>query len=356
MIRYCWLLFLIGCAGSSTRPEGPLDRLIQKSNAYASFHLRAEISDGKQTVPVEMAFKAPDRAMLKYGSVATTVLRGGKTWQFLRGTWSVFDTAAELDALRARYPGLKVGPAPEPVFTLGDGVRALLSVGRLGARLGWLEELRAYKAEGNVYRLGQTEITLREDGFIERTTLAGTTFVLKSVVVGTPLPDPMFDAPPTSGLQDASARLKEVQAKELADSYRRWILRTSTEDEVLEAVVRVDLARKYEPEKLASVLSEGVRKTMAAFRTLHPDAKPELIKDKLVIERGKALGSVEIMEDEIVKDFEKQLDVYFRGMADPPPQKEMLDVSRRWTAAVKRQVDEQLRSRFESVFDAAEKN
>ena len=34
-----------------------------------------------------------------------------------------------------------------------------------------------------------------------------------------------------------------------------------------------------------------------------------------------------------------------------PPQKEMLDVLRRWQAAVKRQIDEQIRKRLEAVFD-----
>lgn len=355
MIRYCWLLFLIGCAGSSTRPEGPLDRLIAASNAYSSFHLHAEIDDGRQKVPVEMAFKAPDRAILKYGTVATTVLGGGKSHQYLRGTYSVLETAAALAELKERYPDLAIGKAPEPVFTLGDGIRALLSVGRLGARLGWLEELRVYKAEGNVYRHGQTEIVLRDDGFIERTRLAGTTFTLKSVVVGTALPDALFEPPPTAGLQDASPRLKAAQLKDLDDAYHRWILETSSADDTLDAVVRVDLARKYEPEKLAAVLNESLQKSLAAFRALHPDGKPEILKDKLTIDRARAMASIEIMEGEIEQSFEKELDGYFRGMADPPTPKAMLDVARRWKAAVKKQVDEQIRTRFAAVFDAAEK-
>ena len=37
----------------------------------------------------------------------------------------------------------------------------------------------------------------------------------------------------------------------------------------------------------------------------------------------------------------------------PPPQKEMLDVVRRWHAAVKKTVDEQIRKRFETVFEEA---
>src|SRR5436190_15237144 len=334
MIRHCWLLMLIGCAGAPARPEGPLDRLIALSNAHTSFHLKAEISDGKQTVPVEMAFKAPDRAILKYGTVETWILGGGTSHHILRGSYAALDMTAAIAELKGRYPGLATGKAPEPVFLLGDGVRARLVAGRLGARLGWLEELRTYKAEGNVYKHGQTEIVLREDGFIERTSLSGTTFTLKSVVVGTPLPDALFELPPTAGLQEMPARLKAAELQDLENAYHRWNLETSNADETLDALVRVDLARKYDPEKLAAVLNESLQKSLAAFRALHPDAKPEILKDKLVIDHARAMGSVDIMEDEIQKAFEKDLDGYFRGMADPPPQKVMLDVARRWNAAV----------------------
>jgi hypothetical protein len=356
MIRHCWLVVLVGCAGAPARPEGPLDRLITTTNAYTSFHAKGEVFDGKQTVPVEMAFQAPDRAILKYGTVLTTILGGGKTQVVLRGSFLSLDTAALTAQLGERYPSLPIGPAPQPVFLQGDGIRAELVDGRLGARLGWLEELRGYTAEGNVYRHGQTEIVLREDGFIERTTLPGSTFTLKSVVIGTPLPDSLFEAPPTAGLQELAPRLKEAKIHVLEESYRRWILETSTSDATLNALIRLELNRKYEPEKMTAILNDSLQKSLATFRTLHPDARPEVLKDKLVIDRGRAMGSVEMMEDEIQKAFEKDLDAYFRGMANPPPQKEMLDIVRRWQAAVKRQVDEQIRARFAAVFDAVQKD
>jgi len=352
MIRHAWILFLAGCAGAAgTREEGPLDRLVAKTNAYTSFHLRAEITDGKQSVPIEMAFKAPDRALLKYGTVATTIHAGGTTHHFLRGSYYSFKYTDAVAEIRARYPGLDVGPAPESVFSLGDGVRALLAVGRLGARLGWLDELRAYKAEGNVYRHGQTEIHLREDGFIEKTSIGGHGFVLKEVAINTSLPDALFALPDTKGLQDATARLRKDLVRGLDDAVHRWILETSTVDPVLEAMIRVDLARKYEPEKMAELQRQALRKSLAAFNVLRPDARPEVVRDKLLIERGKAMGTVEIMEEEILKEYEKALDGYFRGMSVLPPQREMLDVARRWQAAVKRQVDEQIRKRLEAVFD-----
>lgn len=355
MIRYSWLLFLLGCAGAPAREEGPLDRLITKSNAYTSFHLHAEITDGKQSVPVEMAFQAPDKALLRYGTVATTVFAGGRSHSYLRGTYYSVNYVESVDELKARYPGLEIGPAPESIFTLGDGVRALLSVGRLGARLGWLEDLRTYKAEeGGIYRLGQTEIKLREDGFIERTSIAGHGFVLKDVVVNQPLPASLFALPDTKGLQDASERMGKDLKRALEEAFHRWALRTSTTDETLESLIRVDLIRKYEPEKMTEILQEAVRKRMAAFETLHPNARPEVRRDQVQMEHGKAMAQVEMMEEELQKDYERTLDRYFRDMPAMPPQKEMLDVARRWHAAVKRQVDEQIRKRFEAVFEAAQ--
>jgi len=350
------LLLTAGCAGSGRRPEGPLGRLIEKTNAYPSFHLRGEINDGKQTVYIEMAFQAPGRAILRYGNIATTLVDGGKEVQILRGARSEIDNASMIAELLGRYPGLEIGPAPEPVFMLGDGLRARLFAGRLGARLGWLEELQTYQVEGNGYRHGASEIVLREDGFIERTSVAGATFTLRDVAIGTTLPDSVFSLPPAGDLKDMTPRARAVRVRELEEAVPRWILETSTRDEVLERVVRADLIRKYEPEKMAAVLAESLKKSIETFRALHPDARAEILADKLAIDRGRAMGSVELLEDEIGKAFEKNLDGYFRGMGAPPPEKERLDIARRWQAAVKRIVDEQIRARFAAVFDAAQKD
>lgn len=352
MIRHAWILVLAGCAGAPTVEEGPLDRLVSKTNAYRSFHLRAEITDGKQSVPIEMAFRAPDRAIVKYGTVETTIHEGGTTHHFLRGGYFSLNHAEVVAEIRGRYPGVEIGRAPESVFLLGDGVRAQLAVSRLGARLGWLDELRAYKAEGNLYRLGQTEIELREDGFIQRTSIAGHGFVLKDVAINTPLPDSLFALPPTQGLQDTSARGRPEGIRILEEAFHRWALKASTADETLDTLIRVDLVRKYEPDKMVAIAREALRKRVAAFNVLHPNARPEVLRDQVQMERGKALASVEIMEEEIRKEFEKALDGYFRGMSVPPPQKEMLDVVRRWHAAVKRQVEEQIRKPIDAVFDA----
>ena len=353
MIRHAWILLLAGCAGAPTVEEGPLDRLVARTNAYTSFHLRAEITDGKQSVPIEMAFRAPDRAIVKYGTVETTIHEGGSTHHFLRGNYFSLNHAEVVTELRGRYPGVEIGRAPEPVFLLGDGVRAQLTVSRLGARLGWLDELRAYKAEGNVYKLGQTEIELREDGFIQKTSIAGHGFVLKDVAINTPLPDSLFALPPTEGLQDTSARRRPDGVRNLEEAFHRWALKTSTADATLDTLIRVDLVRRTEPEKMVAIARESLRKRLAAFNVLHPNARPEVMRDQVQMERGKALGSIEIMEEEIQKEFEKALDHYFRGMSVPPPQKEMLDIVRRWHAAVKRQVEEHLRKPVEALFEGA---
>jgi len=353
MIRHAWILFLAGCAGAPTVEEGPLDRLVSRTNAYTSFHLRGEISDGKQAVPIEMAFRAPDRAIVKYGSVATTIHAGGVVHHFLRGNFDTINVTEAVAELRARYAGLEIGPAPQPVFRMGDGIRAELLVGRLGARLGWLDELRAYKAEGGIYRLGQTEIELREDGFIQKASIAGHgAFQLKEVAINSAIPDSVFALPSKEGLQDATPRRRADLLRGLDEAFHRWALRTSAADETLDTLVRVDLVRRTEPDKMVAIARESLRKRLAAFNVLHPNARPEVTRDQIQMERGKILGSIEILEDEIQKEFEKALDGYFRGMAVLPPQKEMLDVVRRWHAVVKRQVEEQIRKPIEAVFDA----
>ena len=129
------------------------------------------------------------------------------------------------------------------------------------------------------------------------------------------------------------------------------MLKTSTADETLDTLIRVDLLRRYEPEKMIAIARESLMKRLAAFNVLHPNARPEVTRDQVQMERGKMLASIEIMEEEIQKEFEKVLDGYYRNMSVQPPQKEMLDVARRWHAAVKRQVEEQIRKPIEAVFD-----
>src|SRR6185295_19173730 len=172
-------------------------------------------------------------------------------------------------------------------------------------------------------RHGQTEVQLRDDGFIAKTSIAGHGFVLKDVAINTALPDALFALPPTAGLQAPSVRQSRDFVLHLDESYHRWVLESSTDDETLNTLIRVDLVAKYEPEKMAELLRETVKKSLRAFHALKPDAQPEAIKHKVEIERGKAMGTLDIMEEELQKDHEKALDGYIRGMAVIPPQKEL---------------------------------
>src|SRR6185436_17116869 len=113
--------------------------------------------------------------------------------------------------------------------------------------------------------------------------VAGTRFVLKDVAINQPVADAVFALPPTAGLQDVGPRSQKDFARGLDEAYHRWVLETSIEDETLEALIRVDLARQYEPEKMAALLGESVRKGLKAFHLLHPDARPQVVKDKLAI-------------------------------------------------------------------------
>jgi len=274
-----WSVFSIGVTGVApdAPPGGKIGDVVVKAGARLNSTQSGD-GDGGRVMLV-----GPN--VRNEGTICTpggqTILAAGKVHHYLRGTYYVLDASAALVELKQRYPGLGIGRAPEPVFTLGDGIRADVVVGRLGARLGWLEELRAYKAEGDVYRRPQIEIVLREDGFVERSTLPAGSFALKSVTIGAEVPDSVFALPPTAGLQDLPPRIKAAKEDELEDSYRRWILETSTADATLETLVRIELLRKYEPEKMTEVLSTSLQKSLAAFRALHPDSKPDFLKEKI---------------------------------------------------------------------------
>ncbi len=357
-------LLAAGCALDAERPrieEGPLEDLRRATNAYASFRYRAELTDGKQTVPIELAWRAPDRGFLRYGSTYAVALVPGEARYLTRQGTAVIRVDEELARLRERYGDLPTGEPPEIVFGLGGweallfgrGLRATLGYGRLGARLGWLAELRGFTAEGNVYRREAVEIELREDGFIGRAK-AGNRIELActSVEVGTELPDSAFELPAGEGVPEMPEAAKEDLVRSLDDAYHRWALETDPGAATVGRLVRVDLARRYEPEKMVGLLRESLAKSIATWKEENP-GKPELFREKLEIDRGKALGSVTIMEKEIQDEFERRLDRYFRGMSPLPSARHMAEVAERWKAAVLREVEIQIRKPFERAFDEA---
>jgi hypothetical protein len=366
MIRHAWILLLAGCALDAEKgpEEGPLDGLRRTTNAYASFRWKAELTDGKQTVPIEIAWKAPDRGFLRYGSSYAVSLSADRARYLTRQGTALLKVDEEIAALRERYGNLPTGEPPTVVFALGGweallagrGLRATAGYGRLGTRLGWLTELKGYTAEGRVYRREAVEIELREDGFIERAKV-GNKAELKalSVEVGTELDDAVFELPVKEGTPEMPTDAREDLVRSLDDAYHRWALETDSGGGTIERLVRVDLARRYEPEKMVAVLRESLAKSVATWKEQNPE-KPEVLREKIEIDRGKALGSVTVMEKEILDEFERRLDRYLRGMSPLPPARRMKETAERWKEAVAEEVDRQIRKPFSRVFDEALRN
>jgi hypothetical protein len=363
--RPLFLALLAGCASPVPAP-GPredalLDRLRAKSNAYSAFHYRAELTDGKQTVPIEMAFLSPDKGLFRYGSGYLTIFDGGVAHFFERRNYARVDLAAELSRILKVYAEVAAGIAPRPVFELGGwgylafgrGLRAQMTLGP-GARLGWLDELAGGAREGSTFRVGQITIELREDGFIERADAgpAGR-MTAKDALVDPPLDERLFALPALEGLQDISPRKLQDLSGYLEDAVHRWVLASDTRDAALETLVRLDLARRYEPDKMAELARTNLEQSLETWRRQQSDPKPGLLREKIEIDRGRVIGSVEVMEESIQEDFEKALSRYFEGMAPLPPRDHMREVAGRWRRAVARQVDLQIRRPLEEVFRKA---
>jgi len=357
------MLFLAGCSSAApenSREETLLDRLRARSNAYTAFHYRAELTDGRETVAIELAFRAPGRAVLRYGTGFHVVFEGGVGHVFSKGAWSSLDYAAEVARLRKEYGDLVPGLETEVTFLLGGwerlrqgfGLRAQLGLERAGARLAWLRELEGYAAEGRTFRQGDVRVELDERGFVERATVgARARLACTALSVDEPLDDALFAPPSPDGLREAGPQGREALARSVEDAFHRWVLEAGATDASIETLVRVDLARRYEPEKMVAVLRESLTKSLETWRRQAPGGNPAVLREKLVIDRGKTLGGAEIMEEEVQKEFERALDRHFRGMALVPPVGFMKAVAARWRAAVARQVEAQIRKPFEAVFD-----
>ncbi len=358
------LILLAGCASAApARPrEDPLvEGLRAKSNAYSSFHYRAELTDGTQVVPIEMAFLAPDKGLYRYGPNYLTLFDGGVAHFFERRNYARVDVAAEVARLRKEYGEVAAGIEPRLVFELGGwgylvfgrGLRAQLTVGP-GARLGWLDELAAGPREGRAFRIGQITVELREDGFIERADVgAAGRLAVKDVVIDPPLDDRLFALPPLEGLQDVSLRKRQDLASYLEDAIHRWVLGSDTRDATLEALVRPDLARRYEPAKMAELARANLEQSLETWRRQQVGENPALVREKIEMDRGRVRASVQVMQESIQEDFEKALSRYFEGMPVVPARERMREVAGRWRAAVARQVDLQMRRPLDEVYRQA---
>jgi len=196
------------------------------------------------------------------------------------------------------------------------------------------------------------DIELREDGFIERVKAgAAATMTAQRVEIDVPLDDALFEPPPREGLPDLPPNAREDLARTLEDAYRRWALETDPGNRTLETLVEADVQRLYEPAKMVGILKESLDKSLETWKTENTDAKKELLTEKLRVDKGKTLGSVEVMEKEIQGTFDRALDRSFRGMPIPPSRAFMRDVARRWRETTARVVQRRLREPFEKVFD-----
>lgn len=360
-MRFAWR-FLLAAGGSALltascaappppREETPLEKLRAKSNAYASFHYKADLTYGQEVVPIELAFRAPDRALLRYGPNFMIVVAAGVAHTFERGSYASVNYAEILDALRGAYGDLLPAP-PQVAFTLGSwempiyrrGLLAALGVRPLGSRLGWLDEVAGYLPEGRRYVKGAIEVELRDDGFLERVKIANSaSFALRELAIDAPLDDALFDLPPREKAADISEGRRKQREQELEESFHRWVLEARPDDAALEALVRVDLARLAEPAKMIEFQRQNLEGALEAYRKQQPEAPPLALREKIEIARGKALGSVEVMEDDLQKEFKRRLDRYLglRGASA---------IAGRWSDAVSRQVDLQIRRPLDRVF------
>jgi hypothetical protein len=172
------------------------------------------------------------------------------------------------------------------------------------------------------------------------------------VTIGTDLEDTLFELVPKEGAAAMPAEAREELVRSLDDAYHRWILETDSGRPVLERLVRIDLARRYEPDKMIALLRESLGKSIATWKAENA-GKPDVLREKIEIDRGKALGSVTIMEKDIQDEFERRLDRYFRGMSPLPSARHMAQVAERWKEVVTEEVDRQIRKPFDRVFDQA---
>lgn len=361
MKRAFILLILAGCATPSTpaAPAVPLEARKTSSDAYASFHYVAEIKDAKTSVRVELGWRAPDRAFLRYGSSYAIYYVGGTGHYYFKRGWTSFDAAAELARLRKEYAGVDVGGEPKLSFLLsqweallyGRGLKATLGLQR-APRLAWLAELERWTSEGELRRKDLLEIELRPDAFIERAKAGSVAEMkLQSIRIDVPLEDELFEPPPKEGLPELPATAREELARAFEDSYRRWALETDASKRTIETLVNADLERLYEPSKMVAILKESLDKSLETWKTENKDAKRELLAEKLKVDKGKTLGSVEIMEKDIQLNFERTLDRALRLMPSPPPPAALREIAERWRDATARAVRAKILEPFEKVFD-----
>jgi hypothetical protein len=346
------LLLAAGCAAPPPpRAETPLEKLRAKTNAYASFHYQAELTDGKRVVPIEIAWRAPDRALLRYGPNFTIVFADGTAHYLLKKNYFSINTAEMFEALRQSYGDLLPAP-PQIVIVLGNwdmpikgmGLLAAMEVRPLRSRLGWLDEVMSHSKEGTVHRWGAIDWELREDGFLEHVKIGSSAeLVMKELTIDQPVDDALFAVPPHEDAADTSEGERRKRSEQLDEAFHRWVLEARPDAAAMEALVKVDLARRFEPAKMVEIQRKNLEDDLEAFRKQKTDSTPAMLRERTEITRGKTQANVDLMEEDLQKDFARRLDRYVGRKPTP-------EVSERWHATVARQVDLQIRRPLDQVF------
>ncbi|HXX92121.1 MAG TPA: hypothetical protein VEN81_00715 [Planctomycetota bacterium] len=346
------LLAAAGCAAPpASRGPTELEKLQATSDAYRSFHYKAELSDGTRAVMIELAWRAPDRAILRYGSSHVIFLSGGVEHRLERKTYTAVDTGAILEGLKKTYGDLLPFP-PQISFMLGNwalplqghGLLARIDLRPLAHRLGWLEEVVSRPREVRLHQWGALEWDLRDDGFLQHVKIGGSAELrLVELSIDQPVDDAVFELPAHEGAVDLSEAQRRQRGEELDDAFHRWALEARPEAAVVESLVRADLARRVEPEKMIEIQRKNLEDDLEAVRKQKPDAPGSALRERTEISRGKTMGALGIIEEDLQKDFARRLDRYLSGRA-PEALGEL------WRAAVARQVDLQLRRPLEQVF------
>jgi hypothetical protein len=405
-------LALFSACGPERKPETPRDTTLDDLEAAAAridrfrafYELRDETTG--EAVLLELAFRAPDLAMLHYPGSHRVVFSAGVCRFLTDRAWYEIPYLEEFRRAQERFAealrladeilggGAGVSRPPQIVFDLGGWqtlrspktLTTLVTYSTSPARFGWLRSLRdpmyahggsrTFRADGDGASRPSVEIALDERGFLARARVLppprpGTTsnpgFTLELKSLSSDVPDDLF-APPARGeatdqsakaLDDLRATLANLLEWSIVDALwarfgPKWAEapRERIRD-LFAAYYRVDLERTYEPSAMIAMIRDGQEKVMAHARKeieKAPDRKAatRYHLEKFRVQRGASLGEVDAFEDRILGDYRRFLLRKLRSCS-----KEfrdgLLEISDAGLASV---VDEALRVPIGKIFDA----
>src|SRR6185295_14217630 len=121
------------------------------------------------------------------------------------------------------------------------------------------------------YEWGLIQWTLREDGFPEKVTMGSSaSLTMTELSIDRPLEEAVFALPPTEGMTDLSESRRTQRLEQLEESYHRWVLESRPDAAALEALVRIDLARRVDPSKMIEFQRKVLDDALEALRKQQP--------------------------------------------------------------------------------------